>query len=132
MLRSSISSGSTFEDLAGYSRAAVVEFDTYAEVFVSGCTGFDYASMTIEDDVAAQTRQCFAHIEAALEKAGGDLSHMVRIRYYLTDAADFAQVAPIFGDYCKAARPAATALICGLIDPAMKIEIEVDARIPRV
>ena len=131
MLRSSISSGSTFEDLAGYARAAVVEFDAHAEVFVSGCTGFDYATMTIADDVEAQTRQCFVNIAAALEKAGGDLSHMVRIRYYLTEAADFAKVAPIFGEHCRAARPAATALICGLIDPAMKIEIEVDARIPR-
>eukprot|EP01042_Synura_sphagnicola_P016476 gene16476-20845_t len=67
----SISSGSTFETRAGYSRAAVVEFDSYAEVFVSGCTGFDYAAMTISDDVAEQARQCFRNIEAALEKAGG-------------------------------------------------------------
>ncbi len=131
MLRTAISSGSTFEELAGYSRATVVEFDTYAEVFVSGCTGFDYASMTISDDISEQTRQCFLNIEAALKQAGGDLSHLVRVRYYLTDGAYFAKVAPIFGEFCKPARPAATALVCGLVDPAMKIEIEVDARIPR-
>ena len=131
MLRTHISSGSTFEALAGYARAAVVEFDTHAEVFVSGCTGFDYATMTLPEDLLAQTHQCFANIETALKAAGGDLSHMVRIRYYLTDPTCFAEVAPIFGDYCRAARPAATALVCGLIDPAMKIEIEVDARIPR-
>ena len=131
MLRASISSGSTFETLAGYARAAVVEFDTYAEVFVSGCTGFDYASMTISDDVAAQARQCFHNIADALGKAGGDLSHLVRVRYYLTDGADFETLAPIFGEFCGAAKPAATALVCGLVDVRMKIEIEVDARIPR-
>jgi enamine deaminase RidA (YjgF/YER057c/UK114 family) len=131
MFRSSISSGSTFETLAGYSRAVVVEFDTYAEVFVSGCTGFDYAAMTISDDVAAQARQAFRNIEAALAQAGGDLGHMVRIRYYLTNAADFEPLAPVFGAYCAKARPAATALVCGLVDPRMKIEIEVDARVPR-
>lgn len=131
MFRSSISSGSTFEAVAGYARAAVVEFDTHAEVFVSGCTGFDYAGMTISDDVAEQARQCFRNIADALGKAGGDLSHLVRVRYYLTDAADFEVLAPIFGESCGAAKPAATALVCGLVDPRMKIEIEVDARIPR-
>ena len=131
MLRTSISSGSSFEALAGYSRAAVVEFDTYAEVFVSGCTGFDYTTMQMAEDVESQTRQCFNNIEAALVKAGGDLSHLVRVRYYLTHGPDFARIAPILGEYCQAGRPAATALICGLIDPAMKIEIEADARIPR-
>ena len=131
MLRSSISSGSTFEAVAGYARAAVVEFDSYAEVFVSGCTGFDYATMTISDDAAEQARRCFRNIEDALRKAGGDLSHLVRVRYYLTDGADFEGLAPIFGVYCGAAKPAATALVCGLVDPRMRIEIEVDARIPR-
>lgn len=43
-----ISSGSTFEEQIGYSRAvAMGEW-----VFVSGTTGFDYASMTISDDVS--------------------------------------------------------------------------------
>jgi len=131
MLRTTYSTGSTFEKLAGYSRATVVEFDTYAEVFVSGCTGFDYSTMTIADDVAEQTRRCFLNIAEALEQAGGDLSHMVRVRYYLTDASYFGEVAYIFGEFCAAAQPAATALVCGLVDPRMKIEIEVDARIPR-
>jgi enamine deaminase RidA (YjgF/YER057c/UK114 family) len=131
MHRTRLSSGSSFEAVAGYSRAVVVEFDTYAEVFVSGCTGFDYSNMTIAEDVTAQTRQCFVNIEQALQRAGGDLSDMVRVRYYLTDASSFETIAPVLGEYCSAAKPAATALICGLIDPRMKIEIEVDARILR-
>ncbi len=125
MDRRLISSGSTFETLAGYSRAVVVGDD----VFVSGTTGFDYAAMTITDDVVAQTHQCFANIEAALREAGATLDDVVRVHYLLVDAADFERVAPIFGTYFATARPAATATIVGLVDPRMKIEIEVTARL---
>jgi enamine deaminase RidA (YjgF/YER057c/UK114 family) len=117
--------------VAGYSRAVVVEHGAYAEVFVSGCTGFDYASMSISEDAAAQARQCFVNIADALAKAGGDLSHVVRVRYYLPDGGDWERLAPVFGEALKDARPAATCIVCGLIDAGMKIEIEVDARIAR-
>ncbi len=126
-----ISSGSSFEAVAGFSRAVVVKHDGWAEVAISGVSGFDYAAMTIQDDDAAQTRQCFANIRSVLEQAGADLEHIVRIRYLLTDAAQWDALAPVFGEYLKDVRPAATAVIVGLIDPRMKIEIEVDARVPR-
>ena len=119
-----ISSGSSFEAVAGYSRA-VVEGDY---VHVSGTTGFDYATMTIDPDPAAQARQCFRNIDAALEQAGCTLDDIVRVRYFLVDAALFEQLAPIFGEHLGTARPAATALVCGLVDARMKIEIEVTAR----
>jgi enamine deaminase RidA (YjgF/YER057c/UK114 family) len=119
-----ISSGSTFEAIAGYSRA-VVDGEW---VFVSGCTGYDYATMTIAPDVAEQTRQAFRNVAAALAEAGATLADVVRVRYLLPDAEDFRRVAPLFGEHFGANRPAATALICGLVDPAMKIEIEVTAR----
>jgi enamine deaminase RidA (YjgF/YER057c/UK114 family) len=121
-----ISSGSTFESLAGYSRAVV----EHGLVHVSGTTGFDYAAMTISDDVVAQTHQCFANISAALREAGASLDDVVRVHYLLTDPRDFNTLAPIFGEYFKKARPAATAMIVGLVDPRMQIEIEVTARIP--
>ncbi|MGI9024956.1 MAG: RidA family protein [Burkholderiaceae bacterium] len=121
-----ISSGSRFENLAGYSRALV----DGEYVHVSGTTGFDYAAMTIVDDVVEQTHQCFRNIDAALAEAGVTLADVVRARYLLVDAADFERVAPIFGHYFAKARPAATAMIVGLVDPRMKIEIEVTARIP--
>lgn len=120
-----ISSGSDFEKLAGYSRAVVEN----GFVHVSGTTGFDYARMTISDDLITQTHQCFANISAALAQAGASLDNVVRVHYYLTDASYFNIAAPLFGDYFKRARPAATALICGLVDPRMKIEIEVTARL---
>src|SRR5512134_3393782 len=121
-----ISSGSAFEAVAGYSRAVVEG----AYVHVAGTTGFDYAAMTISDDAAEQTRQCFRNIASALEQAGCSLDDVVRVRYYLVDAASFKTLAPIFGEYFARARPAATAIVCGLVDPRMKIEIEVTARRP--
>lgn len=119
-----ISSGSRFESVMGYSRA-VVDGDW---VHVSGTTGYDYATMTIVDDVAAQTEQVFRNIAAALQQADASLDDVVRVTYYLTDASYFEVIAPICGKYFAKARPAATALICQLIDPAIKIEIEVTAR----
>ena len=121
-----ISSGSDFEAVAGYSRAVVEG----AYVHVAGTTGFDYAAMTIDDDAAAQTHQCFRNIAAALGQAGCSLDDVVRVRYYLANADSFQVLAPIFGEYFQRARPAATAIVCGLVDPRMKIEIEVTARRP--
>jgi enamine deaminase RidA (YjgF/YER057c/UK114 family) len=122
-----ISSGSTFEAVAGYSRA-VVDGDT---VYVAGTTGFDYAAMRIDDDPEVQCRQCFRNIEAALAQAGATLDDVLRVRYYLADAALFGRLAPLFGEYFHRARPAATAIVCALVDPRMKIEIEVTARLSR-
>ena len=119
-----ISSGSAFEAIAGYSRA-VVDGDW---IHVSGTTGFDYATMTISDDLVTQTRQVFRNIAAALEQAGATLDDVVRVTYYLTERESFQVLAPIFGEHFARARPAATAVICGLVDERMKIEIEVTAR----
>ena len=119
-----ISSGSSFEALAGYSRA-IVDGDW---IMVSGTTGYDYGTMGIAPDVASQTHQCFANIAHALAQAGASLADVVRIRIYLVDAADFPVVAPIVGTYMAEARPANTTVIAGLVDPAMRIEIEVTAR----
>lgn len=125
MAKRLISSGSTFEAVAGYSRA-VVDGDY---VHVAGTTGFDYAAMRIDEDPVAQCRQCFRNIAAALAEAGCSLDDVVRVRYYLTDAALFEPLAPVFGEYLGRARPAATAIVCGLVDARMKIEIEVTARL---
>ncbi len=121
-----ISSGSSFERLAGYSRAVVDGRD----VHVSGTTGFDYATMTIGEDLLVQTRQCLANIADALAQAGCTLDDVVRVRYLFTDAAFFERTAPLFGEAFARARPAATAMIVGLVDSRIKIEIEVDARVP--
>ena len=124
MTRQLISSGSTFESEIGYSRA-VVDGDW---VFVSGTTGFDYASMTIADDVVAQTEQCLRNIQAALAEAGATLADIVRVHYIVPNAADFPQCWPTLRKYLGDVRPAATMIAAGLADPRMRIEIEVTAR----
>lgn len=120
-----ISSGSPFEARIGYSRA-VVDRDM---VYVSGTTGYDYAKMEMPDDVAAQTRNALGTIEKALKEAGSGLQDVVRVRYYLTDMADYDAVVDVLGATFSEIRPAATMVVCGLTTPEMKIEIEVTARI---
>jgi enamine deaminase RidA (YjgF/YER057c/UK114 family) len=119
-----IGSGSTFEAEIGYSRA-VVDGDW---VFVSGTTGFDYASMTIADDIVAQTEQCLRNIQAALAEAGATLADVVRVHYIVPNAADFPRCWPTLRKYLGEIRPAATMIAAGLADPRMRIEIEVTAR----
>jgi len=123
-MRRLISSGSPFEAAAGYSRA-VVDGEW---IFVAGTTGFDYAQMTIAEDPAEQARQAFRNIEKALAEAGGTLADVVRVHYYVPDAADWPDIVAVLGEVFGTIRPAATALVCGLVDPRMKIEIEVTAR----
>jgi enamine deaminase RidA (YjgF/YER057c/UK114 family) len=119
-----ISSGSTFEEEIGYSRA-VVDGDW---VFVAGTTGFDYSTMTITDDVVVQAEQCVANIRAALDEAGASLADVVRVRYLLPDRDDFEPCWPVLRAAFGEARPAATMQCCGLSDPRMRIEIEVTAK----
>jgi enamine deaminase RidA (YjgF/YER057c/UK114 family) len=121
--RTRISSGSSFEKIAGYSRAVI----DGRQVFVSGTSGFDYTTMTVSDDAAVQTHQCFKNIQAALQQAGSSLDDVVRVTYLLSDASLFETLAPIFGEYLGVARPACTAMVVGMVDPRMKIEIEVTA-----
>lgn len=121
-----INSGSEFERIAGFSRAVVQD----GWVFVSGTTGFDYAVGSIAEDVEQQTHQAFHNIAAALAEAGAGLADVVRVRVHLTDASDFSVVGSLLNAYFADSRPANTTVISGLIDPRMKIEIEVTARLP--
>ncbi len=124
MARRLISSGSTFEHDIGYSRA-VVDGDW---VFVSGTTGFDYASMTIAPDVVAQAEQCMKNISHALEQAGSSLRDVVRVTYVLPKAEEFEACWPVLRKYFGEIRPAAMMISAGLADTRMRIEIEVTAR----
>jgi enamine deaminase RidA (YjgF/YER057c/UK114 family) len=122
-----ISSSSPFERDIGYSRAVVAG----EWVFVSGTTGFDYATMTISDDVAEQAEQALRTIADALAQAGAGLDDVVRVRYLLPRAEDFPACWPVLRRYLGTALPAATMQVCGLADERMKIEIEVTAHQPR-
>lgn len=124
MPRRLISSGSTFEQEIGYSRA-VVDGEW---IFVSGTTGFDYGKMTISNDLLEQAEQCFKNIDAALTEAGASFRDVVRVTYILPDARDFPKCWPIFRKYLGEVRPAAMMISAGLSDPRMRIEIQVTAR----
>lgn len=123
MTRQLISSGSTFEEQIGYSRAVAQG----PFVFVSGTTGFNYETMAIEEDVAAQAEQCLKNIDHALGKAGSSLADVVRVTYVLPNGEDFKACWPILKKYFGSVRPAAMMISAKLLDPRMKIEIEVTA-----
>jgi enamine deaminase RidA (YjgF/YER057c/UK114 family) len=123
MTRRLISSESTFEAEIGYSRA-VAQGDW---VFVSGTTGFDYATMAISDDVQEQAKQCLRNIESALAQAECRMADIVRVTYILPNADDFPKCWPVLRNAFERIRPAATMIAAGLADPRMRIEIEVTA-----
>jgi enamine deaminase RidA (YjgF/YER057c/UK114 family) len=124
MTRRLISSGSKFEQDIGYSRA-VVDGEW---IFVSGTTGFDYATMSISDNLQEQAEQALRNIQAALRQAGAELADVVRVTYILPKAEGFSDCWPILRKYFGDVRPAATMICAGLLDPKMQIEIEVTAR----
>ena len=127
MNRKNISSGSSFEEEVGYSRAVVAG----NMVFLSGCTGFNYQTGEISEDVAEQAHQTFANIRQALSQADASLEDVVRVQYMLTNVADFEACKPVFKEHFGDIRPACTAYLVGLVDPRMKIEIEATAVLNR-
>lgn len=121
MTRRLISSGSPFEEVAGYSRAVVQD----PWVFVSGTSGFKDGQ--IAESETDQADQALQTIKAALEQAGATMADVVRVVVYVTDASYFQTVGPVLGKYFKATKPANTTIVCGLVDAAMKVEIQVTA-----
>ncbi len=123
MTRQLISSGSPFEEQIAYSRAVVQG----PFVFVAGTTGFNYETMTIAEGVAQQAEQCLRNIDDALRKAGSSLADVVRVTYVLPNGLDFETCWPVLRKYFGEVRPAAMMISAQLLDPRMKIEIEVTA-----
>ena len=118
-----ISSGSPFEAEIGYSRA-VVQGDW---CFVAGTTGADPVSKTFPDSVLDQARNALATLRGVLEGAGFSMADVVRANYVITDAAYVEEIIPALSETFGEIRPAAMMIVAGLVNPAMKIEIEVTA-----
>ncbi len=126
MPRRLISTGSPFERSFGYSRA-VVDGDL---VFVSGTTGYDYATMILPEDAAEQARNIFRTLEAVLAEAGSSLAQVVRAQYFVTDRSYCEPVLAVCGEVFREIRPAGGMyIVAGLLKPEMKVEIEVTARL---
>ena len=123
MTRRLISTGSPFEATMGYSRAVVQG----NHLFVSGITGYDYATMTMPERIADQARNCFATLRGVLDQAGFAFRDIVRVVHYVTDRALVDDLVPALGAELGEVRPAATLLVAGLMKPEMLYELEVTA-----
>ena len=95
--------------------------------FMSGVTGYDYATMQMPDAACDQASNCFKTIFAVLEDAGFSKDDIVRVQYIVTDATFVDEIAPAISDALDSVRPAATMVVSGLIRPEMKVEVEVTA-----
>ena len=117
-------SGSPFEEMAGYARA-VIDGDM---IYVSGTTGFDPETFDFPEDVESQCENCFATIRRALVANGASLDDLLRVRIFVAGRVDFQRIATIIKRHCAAALPASTAVLENLVEPHMRVEIEVTAR----
>jgi enamine deaminase RidA (YjgF/YER057c/UK114 family) len=125
MSRQLVSSGSPYEPRVGISRA--VRVGHHVSVAGTAPIGPDGKTVT-PGDAAGQARRCFEIIQAALEKAGAKLSHVVRTRILLTRIEDWEKVATVHGEFFRDIRPVNTIMqVSRFIDPEWLIEIETDA-----
>jgi enamine deaminase RidA (YjgF/YER057c/UK114 family) len=119
-MRQNISGGSPYEPIIGFSRA--VRVGSVVHLAGTGPVGAD------NEDASGQTRRIFAIAQEALAKAGATLNDVVRTRMYLTHVEDWEAVGRVHGEFFSAIRPAATmVVVAALLNPAWRIEIEMDA-----
>ena len=122
-MRQNISGGSPYEPIIGFSRA--VRVGNAVHLAGTGPVGAE------DQDAAGQTRRIFEIATEALAKAGASLNEVVRTRMFLTRVEDWEAIGRVHGEYFGEIRPAATmVVVAALLNPAWRIEIEMDAVIP--
>jgi enamine deaminase RidA (YjgF/YER057c/UK114 family) len=117
-------SGSAFEDKVGYARA-VIDGEM---IYVSGTTGFDPDTQQYPEDVESQCENCFKTIAVALADNAASLNDLLQVRVFVASREEFTRIMPIVKKYCDHARPTNTTVLAELIEPQMRVEIEVTAR----
>jgi enamine deaminase RidA (YjgF/YER057c/UK114 family) len=119
-MRQNISGDSPYEPTIGFSRA--VRVGNHVHLAGTGPVGAD------NEDAAGQARRIFAIAAEALARAGATFNDVVRTRMYLTHVDDWEAVGRVHGEFFSAIRPAATmVVVAALLNPAWRIEIEMDA-----
>jgi enamine deaminase RidA (YjgF/YER057c/UK114 family) len=119
-MRQNISGGSPYEPIIGFSRA--VRVGNTVHLAGTGPVGAE------NEDAEGQARRIFAIAREALTRAGASLDHVVRTRMYLTHTEDWEAIGRVHGEFFSVVRPAATmVVVAALLNPAWRIEIEMDA-----
>jgi len=122
--RRTVSTGSRYEELAGYSRA-VADGEW---IFVSGTVGYDFDAGLLSPDPGEQARQAIRNIAAALAAVDADLLDIVRLRVFVSAREHVWPVSAVLRETFVDWRPTNTTLVVGFADPDLKVELEVTAR----
>jgi enamine deaminase RidA (YjgF/YER057c/UK114 family) len=121
-----ISSGSSWEDRYGYSRAVVAG----GRVHVSGTAPVMPGDADPPTDAYGQARRCLEILLRALEEGGASAADVVRTRIFVTDRAHMDDVMRAHGEVFAETKPACTGIVTELIDPRWLVEIEAEAILP--
>lgn len=121
--RRSVSSGTVWEELAGYSRAVRVG----DRILVSGTTATGPAGLVGGSDPAAQARYILDKIEKAITQLGGSMQDVVRTRVFVKNIDDWEPVARVHGERFGQIRPVNTLVEAKLVGPEYLVEIEAEA-----
>lgn len=123
MTREAISSGSPFEEMAGYSRALI----DGEWIFVSGTAGMDPETRTFPAEATAQAEIALGIIEETLRGAGASFGDVVQVRAYLANREDVVPVSKLLGALFSDPRPTNTTILCGFPVEDIKVEFEMVA-----
>ncbi len=125
-MRTRFQSASPYEDQIGFSRAV----RHGSRISVAGTAPIGPDGKTVSGGVYAQAMRCFQIAREALEGLGGSTDDVIRTRMYLCDSADWEEVGRAHGEFFRSVKPAATmVVVSGLLDPAWRVEIEVEAEL---